>query len=129
MLCTALSDPGNIMRKDIKSLKDNPSFNIKRKIKINQLGFIWRYKICDSCFILKPLRSSHCPDCNNCVERFDHHCPWIGTCVAKRNYRYFYKFVLCLNILMFYLVAFSIAHIVIFVEDFKIKNELLVVYY
>jgi hypothetical protein len=127
MLRTAFSDPGNLMRKDVKALVDKPTFNLRRKIRMNQLGFICKYKICDSCFIIKPLRSSHCPDCNNCVERFDHHCPWIGTCVAKRNYPYFYKFIVWLNILIMYLIGFSIAHIVIFVDNFRINMKGIIV--
>ena len=51
-------------------------------------------KFCESCNIFRPLRTSHCHDCNNCVMGFDHHCVWLGTCVGKLNYTYFYHFVM-----------------------------------
>lgn len=75
------------------------------------------YKLCSTCGTMRPPRSTHCNDCNNCVERFDHHCPWIGNCVGKRNYLSFYIFLLLLNLMTFYLIAFSILHIVKHTQD------------
>ena len=55
--------------------------------KINKLSY------CLSCNILRPPRAFHCGDCDICVEVHDHHCPWVGTCVGKRNIRYFIRFL------------------------------------
>ena len=47
---------------------------------------------CRTCNVFKPPRSFHCSDCNACIEVHDHHCPWVGTCVGKRNHKYFLSF-------------------------------------
>ncbi|KAJ8603425.1 hypothetical protein CTAYLR_003977 [Chrysophaeum taylorii] len=65
-------------------------------------------KICHTCNLVRPARSKHCGSCNNCVELFDHHCPWLGTCVARRNYAWFSLFLMSEVILIIY-VAFVTA--------------------
>lgn len=49
-------------------------------------------KWCDICNVIQPSHAVHCPECNLCIEQYDHHCPWMGTCVGKNNFRAFVVF-------------------------------------
>mmetsp|Transcript_30781 Transcript_30781/g.37984 ORF Transcript_30781/g.37984 Transcript_30781/m.37984 type:complete len:257 (+) Transcript_30781:1102-1872(+) len=75
-------------------------------------GKIVTMEYCGSCDLYTPPKTKHCTFCKNCVQRFDHHCPWVGNCVGKRNYRYFYSFLLVAFVLLFFAIAVSISAIV-----------------
>ena len=61
-------------------------------------GRKFKVKFCSTCHIFRGPGVSHCKKCDNCVENFDHHCPWLGNCIGKNNYYYFFLFLIFVNI-------------------------------
>lgn len=109
LLAACCSDPGIIPRRDVinatgtaELIEAELGYNVLGEhcddlqvpmrmqipTELRNIGYRW----CTTCKIVKPPRASHCSDCDNCVLRLDHHCPFINNCVGQRNYMYFVGF-------------------------------------
>ena len=82
LLCISVwfSDPGRI--------QPDPSLNMTKLLESMEAS-----SLCPDCKIIKTGRCSHCRLCDQCVDRFDHHCPWVNNCIGKGNFGRFYSFV------------------------------------
>eukprot|EP00929_Paragymnodinium_shiwhaense_P102497 TRINITY_DN65696_c0_g1_i1.p1 TRINITY_DN65696_c0_g1~~TRINITY_DN65696_c0_g1_i1.p1 ORF type:complete len:462 (-),score=67.95 TRINITY_DN65696_c0_g1_i1:150-1535(-) len=123
LLATCCSDPGVLPRREVilatdtaDKLQEVLGYDVLARghvprdgkgeggrlqlpVELTSRGYRW----CRTCRIVRPPRASHCPDCDNCVLRYDHHCPFVNNCVGQRNYHFFFGFVtsvLCLAIMV-----------------------------
>jgi len=69
-------------------------------------------ELCPECEVIRTPRSKHCAICNKCIERFDHHCPWINNCVGVNNHNSFFTFIITLLLIIVLIVTSSVIMIV-----------------
>ncbi|KDD72118.1 DHHC palmitoyltransferase, partial [Helicosporidium sp. ATCC 50920] len=107
MSLTALRDPGFFPRSAARADMEYGLHPLTQEHEVN--GFTVTTKWCATCNHFRPPRCSHCAVCDNCVDRFDHHCPWVGTCIGRRNYRTFLAFVVTCTLTAAWTAAWCLA--------------------
>ncbi|KAI8868005.1 hypothetical protein GQ42DRAFT_164434 [Ramicandelaber brevisporus] len=90
---TALGDPGFTIKPTVPTQCHG---QVDKLLDRNLLSIP---HFCLYCLAIKPVRAAHCHQCDRCVTRIDHHCPWtLSKCVGANNHRAFVGFVASLNL-------------------------------
>ena len=95
LLVVSFTDPGILPRDMDAPSKPQPPLYRNRT---DDDGTTITDTYCTTCRIYRPPRSSHCPDCDNCVRDFDHHCPFTRNCIGARNYAFFILFLVSVSL-------------------------------
>ena len=92
----SFSDPGKMINKENNHLLDLVD-------KGEELE-----NFCPFCLVKKNYKTVHCLICQNCVDEFDHHCFWVGNCIGKNNYEFFFIFLIFIifNTLFNFVITF-----------------------
>ena len=74
----AFADPG--------VLQKNPEDQVLPSLETN-------HRTCQICQVVQPRGCQHCHFCQVCILGRDHHCPWMGKCIGRKNLCAFYTFL------------------------------------
>lgn len=119
MIIGGFTDPGILPRQN----KDYFYRTNKQILKYVINGHMYSINFCYTCSLFRPPRTSHCSICDNCIEGFDHHCLWLGTCIGKRNYKYFYFLLFTLNLSSIFQIFYSLYYFLFQVKKIKSKEK------
>lgn len=109
------------LNKNNMSVNENNK-NVDIKLTFNK-GRAFKTKFCNTCFIFRPPGTSHCSKCNRCIERYDHHCPWIGNCIGINNYFLFFGFINSLVFKLVYNFIITLYFIIVKKSKENVKNS------
>ncbi len=92
----------------------SPTKTIKNKT------FILKY--CNTCHLIRNIRTFHCKICGICIERHDHHCSFISNCIGKKNHKLFFFFLIILFIHLIPIVCVD-GYVFMIITDLEKKMD------
>ncbi|KAJ1626264.1 DHHC palmitoyltransferase-domain-containing protein [Pavlovales sp. CCMP2436] len=104
LVLTNMLDPGAVELNTLSSMVDMASEGADQRSRTGRLlkllpdGSEIEFRWCWHCKIWRPPMANHCPTCNRCFLKLDHHCPWTGNCIAAHNIRLFWAMIACFGI-------------------------------
>lgn len=110
LIRVSTADPGVIPRGAVVEARNEGGSVPPFRFTETEFGVL-KSKYCVTCKMYRPPRASHCSRCDNCIEGFDHHCPWVGNCIGALNYRFFLSFISVMTLLCAFVTATSSAHL------------------
>ncbi|CAK90701.1 unnamed protein product (macronuclear) [Paramecium tetraurelia] len=108
-LSGTFTEPGVVRRPQPDDEESFGSMKSNRSAKSEKIGEYFQERFCSRCRVMRPPKTSHCYNCNNCVKMYDHHCTFMSNCIGQRNYRYFigWVYTLVLQCIIWYIVLFQ----------------------
>eukprot|EP00656_Telonema_subtile_P053445 TRINITY_DN775_c0_g1_i2.p1 TRINITY_DN775_c0_g1~~TRINITY_DN775_c0_g1_i2.p1 ORF type:complete len:212 (+),score=23.28 TRINITY_DN775_c0_g1_i2:208-843(+) len=88
----------------------NPGLAVAPTSEATHAGHARMCRTCGPALVEPDVPVFHCTICDVCIAGYHHHCPWIGKCVGKGNYVYFWLFVGQGLSLGTFFVALLVAH-------------------
>ena len=104
LVAAGTADPGIVRREPYRPPQDGRARARYREERLPN-GKSVTVKWNDTCNLYQPPRAHHCSVNDDCIDKFDHHCPWVGTTIGRRNYRPFLGFVFGTAILCVFVIA------------------------
>ena len=88
------SKAGPLYKTEQKDAEQQPLVNKQGNKQIFERKKYGGIRMCQRCLRTKPDRCHHCSQCNKCILKMDHHCPWVANCIGFYNYKYFISMLL-----------------------------------
>ena len=95
------ANPGILLKQTAEAYQESAETPSRNRYGVNMSH-------CRYCNVLRPVGTRHCAECDVCIVGLDHHCPYMGKCVAKNNMCAFKAYNAFIMILGLYLAVVSV---------------------